>query len=155
MAIIRAAPIKNSKAPVYLSPWIFHWLLHLFLFFTKYFILQCQNWGFFRLCCWFITHRLWDAFSFFDDEWHSAHFSGSFGWGDWQLLRGSGISHDVQKQTMLHCRTRAHRHCTRRRDKSFIRLLSFSKITICWFVWLYKQLHHLLCQHHNGKKCAK
>lgn len=47
MAIIRAAPIKNSKAPVYLSAWIFYSLQHLFPFYKVFYFTTSVELGFF------------------------------------------------------------------------------------------------------------
>lgn len=56
MAIIRAAPIKNSKGPVYLSRWIFHSRLYLFplyklFYFTASIDLQCFLCSPSSICC--------------------------------------------------------------------------------------------------------
>lgn len=46
MAIIRAAPIKNSKAPVYLSTWIFQSLQHLFCVYKEFYFTTSVELGF-------------------------------------------------------------------------------------------------------------
>lgn len=46
MAIIRGAPIKNSKAPVYLSTWIFHSPQHLFHVYKVFYFTASIQLGF-------------------------------------------------------------------------------------------------------------